>query len=78
MFCLLRPVYMNEILVSYDLAKQRYKEDDTNNTTKLDNTQKSDIYKEIFINRLDLLSEEVEKAFPQSMWQDITYRLIFN
>ena len=55
------------------MAKQSF-ENDASNTTKLDDPQKSVIYKEIFINRLDSLSEELEKAFPQSMWQDITYR----
>uniref|UniRef100_A0A915LUF7 THO complex subunitTHOC2 C-terminal domain-containing protein n=1 Tax=Meloidogyne javanica TaxID=6303 RepID=A0A915LUF7_MELJA len=59
---------------SYELAKQKYKEEHVD-ITSLDNAQKSLIYREIFINRLDTLSEELAKAFPQTMWQDITYRL---
>ncbi|CAK5013732.1 unnamed protein product [Meloidogyne enterolobii] len=74
MFCLMRPVYMNEIGTSYESAKQKYKEEHED-ITSLDNAQKSLIYREIFINRLDTLSEELAKAFPQTMWQDITYRL---
>jgi hypothetical protein len=54
------------------LAKLKKKEETKAN--KLDAAQKSELFNEIFLMKLDALGDEMRKAFPEAFWTDLTFR----
>jgi hypothetical protein len=67
----------------YNSAKQKRKEESAkedekgvvgSKVSKLDIAQKSELYREAFIEKVERLSDEVKAAFPDSFWNEMTLR----